>query len=497
MKATSLWEAWLIGMVTATALAAEKVERWGRFEVALKQEKTCENPFAEVWLKCRFDYNGETTTVNGFYDGGKTWRVRFMPAREGKWTYETESNDPALGGKSGAFQCVSPSKGNHGPIVIRNTYHFAYADGTPYYPVGTTLYNWLHREEKLQQQTLATLRTHPFNKVRCCAFPKWYAYNHVEPPLYPWPKRGDNDFDRDQFNPAFFRHIERRVDDLLRMGIVADIILFHPYDNDRWRHSKMSQPQDDAYLKYIISRLAPYRNVWWTMANEYDLFKPPKDWDSIFQRVRDLDPYGHPRSNHNCRAWYDHSQPWVSHCNIQQQGGDLFKICLEARNKYNKPIVVDEYGYEGDIRQGWGNLSPEKEAQQHWAVALAGGYASHGETYYNKDELLWWSVGGKLIGKSPARIAFLKEIMQQAPYEEMSPDPGFSPGNYVLCKPGAYYLVYFPGTSSATIHLPGTKPYEVEGIDTWDMTVSSLGDARPGAFSFTPPKPHYLLRLKR
>jgi hypothetical protein len=25
-----------------------------------------------------------------------------------------------------------PSKGNHGPVRVHNTYHFAYADGTPF-----------------------------------------------------------------------------------------------------------------------------------------------------------------------------------------------------------------------------------------------------------------------------------------------------------------------------------------------------------------------------
>ena len=246
--------------------AVQTVERWERFELALTHKGNYENPFAEVRLRCKFRHGDEMVMVHGFYDGNRTWKVRFMPMHEGKWTYRTESNDPGLDGHSGEFICTPPGTDNHGPVVIRNTYHFAYADGTPFYPVGTTLYNWVHREEELQKQTLATLRSHCFNKVRFCAFPKWYRYNRVEPPLYPWPRKG-NDFDRDRFNPAYFRHLERRVEDLLKLGIIADIILFHPYD--RWGHSRMTPAQDDAYLKYIVSRLAAYRNVWWTMANEY------------------------------------------------------------------------------------------------------------------------------------------------------------------------------------------------------------------------------------
>jgi len=476
----------------ASARATEAVERWGRYEVALTQAKSYENPFTQVWLKCVFRCGEDALTVDGFYDGGTMWKVRFMPVREGEWLYRTESNDPGLNGRSGAFACGPPGKGNHGPMVIRKTYHFAYADGTPYYPLGTTLYNWVHREEALQRQTLATLRNHTFNKVRFCAFPKWYKYNRVEPPLYPWPKKGKDEFDRDRFNPAYFRHLERRLEDLLNMGIVADIILFHPYD--RWGHSKMSQVQDDAYLKYIISRLAAYRNVWWTMANEYDLVKPAKDWDHIFKKVRELDPYDHPRSNHNCRTWYDHSQPWVTHCNIQH-GTDLYNVTLKARNQYKKPVVIDEYRYEGDIPEGWGNRAGEDEARSHWAIALGGGYGSHGETYYNKEEKLWWAVGGRLIGTSPRRLAFLRKIMEQSPYEELEPTPELSPGNYVLSRPGEYYLIYFTGQAATTFQLVGARPYKVDGIDTWNMTITPLGSAEAGTFSFTPPGADYLLRL--
>jgi len=481
-------------VVAAVVEGGQMVEKWGRFELALESSRHYENPFRQVELTCRFQCGDESITTWGFYDGEGLWRVRLMPTRQGRWTYRTTSNDPDLDGKRGTFRVGPPAPGNHGPIVIRNTYHFAYADGTPFFPLGTTLYNWLHRESELQEQTLATLRKHAFNKVRFCVFPKWYDYNRVEPPLYPWPRNGRG-FDRDRFNPAFFRHIEARLDDLQALGIVADIILFHPYD--RWGHSTMTAEQDDAYLKYVVSRLAHWRNVWWTMANEYDLMKAKKiaDWDRFFQLVAKYDPYDHPRSNHNCGTWYDHSKPWVTHCNIQNGHGDLYQVAIRARRAYHKPVVIDEYGYEGNIPRGWGNRSPQEETHRHWCATIGGAYASHGETYYNKEEKLWWAVGGKLIGKSPPRLAFLKKIMEQAPYEQMAPEPDFATGAYTLARPGSYYLVYFPRRATATFDLPGPRPYKLEGIDTWEMTIESLGSAGPGRFAFPAPKAGYLLRL--
>ena len=132
--------------------------------------------------------------MSGFYDGDATYRVRFMPDTEGAWTYVTRSNLSALDGVTGEFRCTPPTGSNHGPVRVIDAYHFAYEDGTPYHPVGTTCYVWNHQGDALEQQTLATLKQAPFNKLRMCVFPKRYAFNHNEPPIYPFerlPNRTD------------------------------------------------------------------------------------------------------------------------------------------------------------------------------------------------------------------------------------------------------------------------------------------------------------------
>src|SRR5262249_30688748 len=153
--------------------------------------------------------------------------------------------------------------------------------------LGTTCYVWTHQGDALEEQTLATLRTAPFNKLRMCVFPKSYAFNNNEPLYYPFPLlqvgplgwQGGHMvessqgwvFDWDCFDPAFFRHFEGRVGDLRALGIEADIILFHPYD--RWGFATMDPTTDDRYLRYIVARLGAYRNVWWSLANEFDFIK--------------------------------------------------------------------------------------------------------------------------------------------------------------------------------------------------------------------------------
>jgi hypothetical protein len=257
----------------AGAQAPARVEQWGLFEVSLRGPADG-NPFLDVKLSAEFRFKNRIVKPDGFYDGDGVYRIRFMPDSQGAWTYATRSNRPELNGKTGEFQCVAPSGKNHGPVVVRNTWHFGYADGTPYYQVGTTCYAWAHQGAKLEEQTLATLQNAPFNKMRMCVFPKDYAFNKNEPEFYPFPRdaAGKNDFTR--FDPKFFQHFEGRVRDLLNLGIEADLILFHPYD--RWGYKNMPSEVDDRYLSYLVARLAAFRNVWWSMANEYDFMKEKK-----------------------------------------------------------------------------------------------------------------------------------------------------------------------------------------------------------------------------
>ena len=105
-------------------------------------------------------------------------------------------------------------------------------------------------------------------------FPKRYTWNTNEPPAYAF-EGAPGRFDLTRFNPAFFQQLDRRVLDLQRLGIEADIILLHPYDDGAWGFDRMSAEQDDRYLRYVVARLAGYRNVWWSLANEYDFMIPP------------------------------------------------------------------------------------------------------------------------------------------------------------------------------------------------------------------------------
>ena len=442
------------------------VEIWGLFELELSSSKSG-NPFLDVILSAEFTFQHRSVEVNGFYDGDGKYRVRFMPDTIGEWHYRTMSTLPELDGISGNMICSLALSNNRGPVHVENTYHFAYANGTPYYQVGTTCYVWNHQGDDLETQTLETLRTAPFNKLRMCVFPKDYLYNKNEPPYYPFERTESGSWDFARFNPNYFRHLEQRVGDLRALGIEADIILFHPYD--RWGFATMDSETDDRYLRYVVSRLSAYRNVWWSMANEFDLMleKSMADWDRFFRIVQENDPYQHLRSIHNCRGFYDHSKPWVTHQSIQHS--DLAST-EQWRNQYRKPAVVDECCYEGNNPKGWGNITAQEMVHRFWEGTVRGGYVGHGETYLHPEDILWWSKGGVLHGHSPARIAFLRKIIESGPAKGLEPVSGVVYPEYpAACKSDAYYL-----TTGASLYLIFCNPFCIEHFAQTDCLQAPL-----------------------
>ncbi len=498
----------LAAMASAIPAVAEAhpapVRRWEVFELALSGPSSG-NPFTEVQLGATFVLGHRLVPVSGFYDGTGNYKIRFMPDTEGAWSYTTSSNAPELDKKSGAFACVAALPTAHGPVKVRNQHHFAYADGTPYFPFGTTCYAWVHQSDSLQRQTLETLRSAPFNKIRMCVFPKSYEYNHNEPELYPFHRNaaGVSDFSRP--NPAFFAHIEQRITDLRALGIEADLILFHPYD--RWGYATMPAEADDRYLRYILARLSAYRNVWWSMANEFDLMraKSVQDFDRLFHIVEQYDPVGHLRSVHYSKVVYDYAQPWVTHASLQTTNFEAAAAWLQA---WRKPIIYDEIMYEGNLNKRWGNISGEENARRFWLGVIAGCYVTHGETYLDPNQpldenttpTLWWAHGGTLKGTSPARIGFLRKLIEETAGLDAGPAQYYLNASSLDSAGKATEIFYYMDFHQPIYYdfpLPEGS-FTAEMVDPWEMKVSAI----PGTFSGTAKlkltgRPYQALRFRR
>lgn len=414
---------------------AYSVEQYRMLELDF-QGPTEGNPYADVELTAEFTsrVTGEQVRVGGFYRGHGRYAIRFMPSVTGEWTYATRSNSQDLNSQTGSITVTPAAGNNHGRVLLAGDvlrgearraygaelqYRFCYEDGTPYQPYGTTSYAWVSQPADVQERTLATLARSPFNKIRMCVFPKYYDFNTTDPWAYAYQGSKETGFDRTRFNEEFFTNLDHRIEQLDELGIEADIILLHPYDQEEWGFSMMSEAEDDHYLRYMARRYGACKNVWWSLANEYDILldrKPLEAWRRYARVIMANDAFNHLRSIHNCVTVYDYNEPWCTHCSMQRtEMTRVTELTDEWRKLYGKPVVYDEVGYEGNIYWGWGNLTGEEMTRRCWEGMMRGGYVTHGETFIDHGPQIWWSHGGELYGDSPDRIGFMRGIFADAP----------------------------------------------------------------------------------
>ncbi len=485
------------------------VEQWDVFEVVFTGPSDG-NPYMEVDLSATFSKGETSLKVPGFYDGDDVYRIRFSPGETGDWSYVTESSAEELNGQVGSFRCIPPDVDNHGPLRIVNTFYLQYADGTPFYSVGTTAYQWTSVKQSIQEKTLETLSEAPFNKIRMCVFPKHYRYgNETEPWIHPYTLK-DGERDYTSLQVEFFQNFDLRVEQLLEMGIQADVILFHPYD-EAWGYYLMGHELNERYVRYMIARISAYRNVWWSLANEWDVpeIKEAIDWEGIGTQLQNEDPHNRFRGIHNWYGsedhFYDHTRPWITHTCTQTHE---FHNAIRWREMYHKPLLFDEMRYEGDVSSSWGNMSGEEMTSYFWMAGLSGGYPTHGDTYVNQaddsTEVRWWGKGGLLVGESPERIAFFRTVMEQAPVFEMTPafsDQG-EPWNrgtniHTFVKEGDYYMAYVADSAQVIeLNLSGESDYTMEVLDTWNMEVLEKRIVEPGVFTYETPAPYTALVIR-
>jgi Protein of unknown function (DUF4038)/Domain of unknown function (DUF5060)/Putative collagen-binding domain of a collagenase len=158
------------------AADASSVPKWGRFDLVLKSSVAYTNALQQAEVRALFvSPLGETNRVYGFWDGGKTWRVRYQPDFPGRWTYYTMCSDTANAGlheQTGEFLCTAPTSDNrfaeHGPLrVARDNQHFEHADHTPFLWLGDAAWHATARAKTAEWTTYVKTRAaQKFNVVQ-------------------------------------------------------------------------------------------------------------------------------------------------------------------------------------------------------------------------------------------------------------------------------------------------------------------------------------------
>lgn len=121
-------------------------ETWVMKELTYVSDKTYKDCFNDVTLDLILSGNGREYTVPGFWDGGNTWKVRFVCPSAGTWYFQTSCSDTSnakLHNRTGKVICKDYS----GELEIyKNGFvttdyckkYLTYDDGTPFLYLGDT-----------------------------------------------------------------------------------------------------------------------------------------------------------------------------------------------------------------------------------------------------------------------------------------------------------------------------------------------------------------------
>ncbi len=155
------------------------ISRWDRFQANFTSNTEYDNPLQDAELRVTFTApSGRQHHVYGFWDGGRIWRVRFIPTEVGSWHYRTQCSDTTNQGlhdivadfecSEGAINAGSTVFQRHGPISIAPSgRHLEHADGTPFFWLADTCWNgpllstepdWQHYVDVRTQQKFTAVQ---------------------------------------------------------------------------------------------------------------------------------------------------------------------------------------------------------------------------------------------------------------------------------------------------------------------------------------------------
>ena len=286
-----------------------------------------------------------------------------MPDAEGRWDFHTSSNARSLDGLAGAFTCTEPAAGHHGPGRVDNTLPLRHADGTPLHPAR-------HHRVRLDAPGRRAARSR-----RCATLAGVAVQQDPDvrlPEVLPVQReraasstrsrgRSTAGFDFARFDPAFFRHLERRIARARRArdrGRPDPLPRLRPLGLRR----RSARRPTTATSATSCARLAAFRERLVVAGQRVrpDVGEGRRGLGAARRRSSaEDDPHGHLRLDPQLHGRSTTTtRPWVTHASIQRV--DVYRTAENTdawRERWGKPVVIDECAYEGDIDQGWGNIT--------------------------------------------------------------------------------------------------------------------------------------------
>ena len=342
----------------AAVPAAVPARQWRPVELTLTAATEIPDPFDFVRAKFSAAFAGpagEQLEVPGFWDGGRSWKIRFTPTAPGAWSYATrfsDTGDAGLHGQRGALD-VQGADGEglhrHGGFLKLSAdgHYLTYTDGTPFFWLGDTW--WAAPAENV-----------PFDAFRrqvearvAQGYTVYQAHGHR--PLFADTQLGALEATRhaDAETLRYWRETDRYIacgDEHGLLGMLGfargDLL------------DALSLNDLERLWHYYIARYSAYA-VGFLITQEYNI-EPDKRPTQIpkmlalGQFIKDTDPWkraltAHPwaRSRDLRQAW---GAPWFDFI-LLQAGHRRFESASSYQDIWQrpapKPCIESEANYEG------------------------------------------------------------------------------------------------------------------------------------------------------
>lgn len=481
------------------------IGRWDQFECAITNTTMYQDPYRDVTLKAVFVRpDGNEVAFWGFYDGGTTWRLRFMPDQLGTWKYMAEFSD-GTHTVNGSFNCVeSDVPGLVGPYGA-NSIWFGFKGGEPFLirslHCGDRFFakNWDDPYDKNDGEKrkvfLNWAQSRGYNTLSIASHylnrrSKGRGHGWETPDL--WPP-----------NAAEYQRMEMILDDLASRRIVV-----FPFAGFFGRDSNFPRHPDDQilYLRYTLARLGAYWNLLFNVAGPEPILrsKPFLTFGEICRLgsdIRSLDVFGHALTVHNATGDDIYrGQPWFSFGMLQGPKTTNRQRLAEGllRNHHpSLPLFAQETLWPGNTF-GHPRYSDEDIRRNAFVILFCGAMINYGDMTSSSSSGFSDSMNpDEAVSTRHEIIHKVWDVFASLPWSRMKPRPDLVNTGYCLADPGYCYLVYIDEPANIQVKIrSGT--YQLEWLSTRQPDRSLLnGKTNDGRGLEPPGEGDWILKLTR
>ena len=511
------------------------VPQWSVFEYAFRSEVLYGNPLHEVT-----DFHliftapsGVEKKIEGFWDGGHDWRVRFMPDEVGEWQYVSYCSDRTNAGlhqREGKFFC-EPNASllpiyQHGTVVHRTgEHHLRHADGTPFFYVACTAWNGALKSTDDEWPVYLEHRSkHHYSVIQFVAT-QWRGgdTNSQLQTAYTGHRRI-------AINPAFFQHLDHKIAQINAHGLVAAPVLLWalPFRRGRSLSPGAALPRDQAIrlARYLVARYGGHHVIWLLGGDGLYLKIYESRWKAIGRKV-----FGEPRPG--VVALHPMGRSWIGEAYAEEPWLDV--VGYQSGHGIDRAAV--DFITRGPVSSSWPhlparptiNMEPCYEEINDQVDATAIRNASYwsvfatppaGITYGANGIWPWIRPGERILnhgalGRQKTRswresidlpgskqVGYLAAWIRQFPWWTFLPDNTLleqQPGHqdYLhfvsVLRTDDYYtiLVYFPARTPVSLQNPQQLSYRLRWFDTTTNAYTSDTERVSGdTLQIAPPLAH-------